>query len=153
MGAQSATRAAAAMFEQKGKELDDLAGTLQPGAGQVGAIFVIRGAVAGIDAFDHADTWARVMAGLVRSYGLDALDAVQGGNGFATPNPRAFLDAIGTAAVESFPAIGLGRDLRVSGKGIVGGSLVVDERVVHLVAFPAEGTIRPAVRRRTRQVH
>ncbi len=77
MGAASDTRAAAAMFEQKQHELDVFTRTLQPVEGQVGAIFAIRGVIAGLDAFDAPQTCVRVMAGLVRSYGLDALDTEQ----------------------------------------------------------------------------
>ena len=41
-----------------------------------------------------------------------------------------------TVPPERFPAIGLGEDVRISGSIIVGGGLVVDDKVIHLVAFP-----------------
>jgi hypothetical protein len=37
---------------------------------------------------------------------------------------------------ESFPAVGLGDDLRIESTVIAGGALVVDDRSVHLWAFP-----------------
>jgi len=40
---------------------------------QVGALFTIRGMIAGFDAFDHPRTWAQTVPKLLRSYGLDAL--------------------------------------------------------------------------------
>ena len=97
----------------------------------------MRGKVGGLDVFDHPETWAREMGGLVRSYGLDSLDP-------DLPSTRkvvtaaAFLEDIGRSVIEQFPALGLGADLRLHGTGVVGGALVVDDAVVHLVAFPAE---------------
>jgi hypothetical protein len=146
--ARSSTRAAAAMFDKMSDRLDAFTNELRPVEGQVGAVFAIRGAIVGLDAFDSPGTWARVMPGLVRSYGLDALDAAVGGSGFAKPDPALFLEAIGSAPLETFPAVGLGSDIRLGGELVVGGALVVDERVVHLVAFPKQEAVRPQTRRR-----
>jgi ARG/rhodanese/phosphatase superfamily protein len=148
LGASSSTRAAAAMFDKMRERLDAFTTELHPLEGQVGAVFAIRGAIAGLDAFDSARTWARVMPGLVRSYGLDALDAAIGGNGFAKPEPALFLDALGNAPLETFPAVGLGSDVRLGGDGVIGGALVVDDNVVHLLAFPKHDAVRPQTRRR-----
>ncbi len=50
-----------------------------------------------------------------------------------------FLDKIKSADAIAFPAIGLGKDLRLEGSGITGGALVVEDRCVHLCAFPVPG--------------
>ena len=76
-----------------------------------------------------------------------SLDLETGGTGFAKPDPARFLAAIGDAAVEAFPAVGLGTDLRLGGRGILGGSLLVADRVVHLLAFPAGAAARTTTRR------
>jgi hypothetical protein len=148
MGAVSNTRAAAAMFESARTGLETFAKELRPADGQVGAVFVIRGAIVGLDAFDSAQTWARVMPALVRSYGLDALDAGVRGNAFAKAEPHSFLQAVGEARLDVFPAIGLGSDVRVGGEAVVGGALVVDDRVVHILAFPKRDATRPKTSRR-----
>jgi hypothetical protein len=147
LGATSRTRAAAAMFDDARAQLDAFTSDLRPLERQVGAVFAIRGAIAGIDAFDSPTTWAKVMPGLVRSYGLDALDAGLGGDAFAKPDPGRFLQALGAAATETFAAIGVGTDVRLGGGGVVGGALVVADRLVHLLAFPATAASRPATRR------
>jgi hypothetical protein len=147
LGAASSTRAAAAMFDKMRERLDAFTTELHPLDSQVGAVFAIRGTIVGLDAFDSARTWARVMPGLVRSYGLDALDAAIGGNGFAKPDTHAFLDAIANAPLETFPAIGLGSDVRIGGDAVVGGALVVDGRVVHILAFPKHDAARPTTHR------
>ena len=148
LGAASSTRAAAAMFEKMGERLDAFTNALHPVEGQVGAVFAIRGAIAGLDAFESPDTWARAMPSLLRSYGLDALDTAVGGNGFARPDAHAFLQAIAGAPLETFPAVGLGSDVRLGGDTVVGGALVVDGRVVHLLAFPKHDAVQPQTRRR-----
>jgi hypothetical protein len=148
MGAVSNTRAAAAMFESARIGLETFAKELRPAAGQVGAVFVIRGAIVGLDAFDSPQTWARVMPALVCSYGLDALDAGVRGNAFGKPEPHSFLQAVGEAPLDVFPAIGLGSDVRVGGEAVVGGALVVDDRVVHILAFPKRDATRPKTSRR-----
>lgn len=147
MGAVSNTRAAAAMFETARSGLETFTNELRPAERQVGAVFVIRGAIVGLDAFDSPHTWARVMPALVRSYGLDALDAGVTGNAFAKPEPQGFLQAVGEAPLDAFPAIGLGSDVRVGGNAVVGGALVVDDRVVHILAFPKRDATRPKTRR------
>jgi hypothetical protein len=78
-------------------------------------------------------------AKLVRSYAVDALRV---GDGDGPPpdgaRVRAFLDAVATATVESYPAVGLGTTVRLSAGGLVGGGLVHDDRLVHLAAFAVE---------------
>ena len=146
--ARSSTAAAAAMYDQLRGALDRMIGSIAPLDQQVGAIFVIRGMIAGLDVFDHPRTWAQTMPKLMRSYGLDALDNGIGGDGFATPDPRRFLDAISRATCTAYPAVGAGRDLRFEGNGIIGAALETKNGVVHAVAFPAADVVRPTRSRR-----
>ena len=146
--ARSSTAAAAAMYDQLRGALDRMIGSIAPLDQQVGAIFVIRGMIAGLDVFDHPRTWAQTMPKLMRSYGLDALDNGVGGDGFATPDPRRFLDAISRATCTAYPAVGAGRDLRFEGNGIIGAALETKNGVVHAVAFPAADVVWPTRSRR-----
>lgn len=147
-GTRSVTSAAAAMYEQRRDGLDRIIASFRPLENQVGAVFAIRGAIAGFDAFDSPATWVRTMPKLLRSYGLDALDATIGGDGFATPDPRRFLETVSGASCKVYPAVGAGQDLRFEGGGIVGAALETDNGVVHAVAFPAADVHRPTMRRR-----
>jgi len=148
LGAFSATRAAAAMYEQRRKPLDEMIATLQPLEHQVGAVFIIRGMVAGMDVFDSPPTWRRTMPTLLRSYGLDALDTAIGGDGFAKPDPQRFLATVSDATCTVYQAVGEGRDLRFEGGGLIGAALESRMGVVHAVAFPAADVARPTARRR-----
>jgi hypothetical protein len=115
--------------------------------GQVGAVFLINGTIAGIDVFDIPETFIKAAAKLMRSYAVDALDtppetAAQAAQSEAAQAPRAeavraFLKKTAIASRTSFKAVGLGHDLRLDGDNVSGAALEVSERVVHLVAFPA----------------
>jgi hypothetical protein len=150
LGATSDTSAAAAMFEQRRASLDRFVETLQPVERQVGAVFAIRGRIAGLDAFDQPATWRRLMPKLLRSYGLDSVDHAVGGDGFSRPEPERFLKAASLTKVDVFPAVGLGQDLRFDDGDIVGGALTTDRGIVHVAVFPTRGPVRP---RTTRQRH
>ncbi len=136
MRAESATRAAAEMYEQSRAKLDAFIAHLEPLPRQAGALFTINGRVAGLDCFDSPATWRKSMRKLVQSYGLDALDRA-GEAGPATPAPPTrFMAALKRAQAERFKALGLGDDLRIDGRAIAGGGLLVDGTLIHLVAFP-----------------
>jgi hypothetical protein len=137
MRAESATRAAAAMYEASRARLDEFLEHLTALPRQAGALFTINGIVAGIDLFDCPATWQKSMRKLVESYGLDAVDHSGAPAPDAKPQPTRFLATLKEAPRKRFPAIGIGDDVRISGTTIAGGGLVVDGRLVHLVAFPA----------------
>ena len=146
MKAGSATQAAAARCPStRGRSWMSSSRSSRRCPGQAGAVFTINGIVAGLDVFDSPATWRKSMRKLVQSFGLDALDHAEArghvgastGGSDATPQPEVFLSALKQAARERFPAIGVGEDVRIAGDSIVGGGLVVDGKVVHLVAFPA----------------
>jgi len=137
MKAGSATHAAAAMYERSRSKLDAFLEELEAVPRQAGAVFTINGIVAGLDVFDSPATWRKSMRKLVQSFGLDALDNAGAPAADAKPQPEVFLSALKQASRDRFPAIGVGEDVRIAGDSIVGGGLVVDGKVVHLVAFPA----------------
>lgn len=137
--AESPTNAAAAMYEGSRAKLDEFIERLDAVPRQAGALFAINGVVAGLDVFDSRATWRKSMHKLVQSYGLDALDHSGAPVSSGKPQPKRFLSTLKKAARESFPAIGLGEDVRIKGSTIVGGGLVVDGKVLHLVAFPGSG--------------
>ena len=135
MAAHSDTRAAAAMYEKSRAQLDEFQGTLEALPRQVGAVFAINGAVAGLELFDSAATWRKSMRKIVESYGLDALDGMMERPARARRDPARFLASVAKASVDTFPAVGLGQDLRLKAPRLAGAALAVDEKVVHAIAF------------------
>lgn len=45
------------------------------------------------------------------------------------------LDRLAEADQRSYPAVGLGTDIRLTSSGVVGGALVVEDNCVHMAAF------------------
>lgn len=115
---------------------------------QAGALFCINGEVVGFDLFDSTETLASLLPKLVQSYALDAIDA--GGREVKAEKQSAVKlieDAL-NATVEQFPAVGEGDDLRLRGKRLSGGALLVDERIVHLSVFRLQENSRSGSNKR-----
>ena len=80
---------------------------------------------------------------LLRGYALDALDAERGrpdravwaDGGKSVALAERFLGALAGCRAQSYPAVGLGQDLRILGDGITGAALEVEGALVHLGAF------------------
>ena len=142
LGVESPTGAMEDIFTLHATFIDRCVEALRPVGGQCGALFLVGGRVVGLDLFDCAVTFRRLLSKLVRSVAVDALDA----RGTATPSSRVstplltkiaeqFLAVTAGAAVHTTEALGLGRDVRLSAPALSGAALHVDASVVHLSAF------------------
>ena len=135
LGYISPTHAIRDVYESQKNHIDDYLEGIQPEKGQIGAIFAINGCAAGVEIFDCAETLATYLPKIVRSYALDALANQTAVSGADESEAAQLLDSILELEAQSFPAVGLGEDLRVETAEICGGALVQDGRVVHLAAF------------------
>lgn len=139
MNAHSATEAMADIYESERPRLDGFEKAFRPLANQVGALFAINGQILGAELFDSDAAFKKLMGKLVGSYAMDAIEEPVGRPEPVSPaSITAFLERIKDSSSEAFPAVGEGQDLRLNGRGISGGALVADGRVVHLSAFAAE---------------
>jgi len=141
LSAPSRTQAMAAMYERHETDVEQFVTGLAPQPGQCGAIFAIGSRIVGCDLFDCPATFSKLLAKIVRSYALDAVDeaAAQPSTREAPPSSdaHAFLERVGSSGAALFPAVGLGEDARLQSPGIVGGALIVDGQIVHMSAFVA----------------
>ena len=136
---QSDTGAMADIYEQRRAGVDGHVQRLAAQAGQVGALFAIGDRIVGLDLFDSSATYAKLAPKLVRSYALDAVDLEESTQDrrAAIADVEAFLQRLEAADAESFPAVGLGEDLRAKGDRIGAAALVHNGAAVHLCAFVA----------------
>jgi hypothetical protein len=138
LGHTSRTSAMSEMFESRAGDVEQYVAAFKPVAGQAGAVFAINGRIAGLDLFDFAATWNKLMPKLVRSYALDAVDRGGEPAGKAESNsPEDFLAVVASLKTEQFDAVGEGRDLRLAGGSVHGAALLARDRIVHLNAFPS----------------
>jgi hypothetical protein len=135
----STTSASGDLFEEQSIYIEDYVKSFSPIMHQIGAVFALDGEVIGMELFDSAETFRKLFAKLVRSYGLDALSSRKGeGDDGPVPSKTevaAFLKSVADAKVSTFVGVGEGEDLRLEAEGLTGAALEVDERLVHLSAF------------------
>ena len=133
------TGAMSDIFESRRDQVEGYVKGVPEQQGQLGAVFVINGKIAGLDLFEHSEIFAGISAKLVRSY---AMDAIRQPANLAEVASReavmAFLRQIEAAKTRNYPAIGEGEDLRIEGSELLGGGLHARERLLHLCVFAAD---------------
>lgn len=138
------------------RNVQDLVDDLRCEEGQVGAAFLVRGALVGLDVVGSAETFRELYAKIVRSYAVEALRderntaPVPGAPPAKAPDlaaASAYVERIlGQLAIEtwqSHPSIGLGTDLRLASPAWDAAALAVQDELVHLAAFPRRQTGAP----------
>ena len=130
------TGAMADLFQHAEKDLEAYVQAFSAAPGQVGAIFALGGQVVGLEVLFSPDTFAKLLPKLIRSYALDTVE-IPGDHSPLPPSDSAvsFLRQVAAAEVWEFPAVGLGKTLRLQANGTVGVGLWAEEALVHLAAF------------------
>ena len=137
MSVASDTQAMSDIYESRGEKLGEYLTKFEKAAHQIGAMFEIDGVVAGLDLFNKETTLSWVLPKLVRSFALDAVEVSADQKTEASAERAAqFIGLTVEAALERFPAAGLGEDLRLTSRSVSGGALNVDGAIMHLYAFP-----------------
>lgn len=101
--------------------------------GAVGVVALVGGRAVCADVFDRSGTLRAYWPRLVRSYGLEALGAAEVEP--ALDSAARLLRRPLEASRSVFRSPGLGSDVRLSGNGVVGAALVVEDAVVHTALF------------------
>jgi hypothetical protein len=135
MNAQSSTESMSDIFDSYSKHLDEYEAAFPVNENQVGGLYSIGGKIAGVEYFDSRETYSGLHGKLIRSYAIDAMEMGQAVDQPKEEDPGEFLKNVVGCGVESFKAIGLGDDVRLDGRGVRGGALAYDERLIHLCAF------------------
>jgi len=130
------------IFDRYDDSVDKFCEAFRVTENQVGAVFAINGEIMGFEFFDASSTLKKVFPKIIQSYALDAIekqshDSTQHDrtNTIETKEAKEFLQRVGDCEFESYPAVGLGDDVRFSVKGLTGGGLINDNSVIHLCAF------------------
>ena len=135
--APSPTGAMAAIYDKERPSIDEYVKDFHLIDSQVGAIFMINGKVAGMDAFVRPDTFSKVFKKLLESYALDAIDWCEEGNEYKALKSEVtqFRKAADAAGSEGQAGVGLGTDFRIESRRVTGFGLVLNEKVLHLSVF------------------
>jgi hypothetical protein len=144
MAVHSRTAAMSDIYEQHINSIQNYVDAFTAVDGQVGAVFAVGRRIEGMELFDADRTFGELLAKIVRSYAIDAMERpLESVEPNLSAAPR-FVQRIKRAHAETYRAVGLGTDLRLRGHGIIAAGLIHEECIVHLAAFAA-----PAVYRRT----
>jgi hypothetical protein len=140
MKAGSPTQAMSAMYERHAISVEEHVRAFAWQERQAGVVFAIGGNPLGLDLLDHPAAMRRLFPKLVRSYALDALDAPREKTEAARREAASELLAR-VAQTQSFgqPALGLGKDIRLTSPSISGAALWAEDRYIHICAFSANG--------------
>ncbi|MBZ5537846.1 MAG: hypothetical protein LAO31_17975 [Acidobacteriia bacterium] len=142
MRVHSPTSAMDAMYETHTGDIEEFVRAFTAREDQVGALFAIDGKIVGFDVFDCTATLRYLLPKLARSYALDAIESSfsknQGDPALGSPTlaeAGEFLRSVVEARAETFPAVGEGVDVRLTGPAVTAAALVAEERLVHMSAF------------------
>lgn len=131
------------VFEAKRGDLEEYARHFGLVDGQQGILVTFAGRPAGLDIVPHAASYALLHEKLLRSYLMDAVLFAQDQEP-SKPDSRAaqgFVAKILGCSVERYASVGLGWDLRLTGKRMLASALEHDNCLVHLAAFPSDGVV------------
>jgi hypothetical protein len=143
MGTASPTQAMSAMYDNHAVSIDAYLRAFAWAERQAGVLFAIGPQTMGVDLLDHSETMRKAFPKLLRSYALDAVEAPR----LAPASPAAataFLACVRGAMPMTQPAVGMGKDIRLTGDGISGAALWAERRYIHLCAFTTNGSGAPA---------
>lgn len=169
LGRRSATSSMRDVLEQERATLDEFAAAFPLCEGQRGLLVAVDGKFVSLDWVSRPEAWARLHGRVVRSHALHghgAPESDRAGSNAAVPNTAgpgagvpaaagpsatvpddeaaaAFLKRAASAGLEARPSVGLGTDVRLEGKELLGAGLVCDEAVVHLYLVGDQGRGRP----------
>ena len=133
---RSTTGAMRDVYESRENDLKDYLEAFQCVPRQKGIFVMVNGAVTGFDVISFESAYEVIHPKLVKSYAMDALLSKSGKNGDpSVEKARAFVEETSRCEEKKFKSVGHGWDHRFEGKGLVGSSLVHQEKVIHLAFF------------------
>lgn len=140
-GVHSHTDAMSDLYHSERPKLDEYIGKFKPALGQVGAVFMINGRVAGMDCFGRDKTLDKIFSRLVESYAVDALDLYDPSREPAGSKAdlEGFVQNCREDQAEENPSVAMGVDCRVENDRVLGAALVYDNHLLHLSAFNMAG--------------
>jgi len=164
MEAPSPTGAMAAIYDKERPSIREYVKHFSLIDSQVGAIFMINGQVAGLDAFGKPGTFSKVFKKLLESYALDAIDCYDPDKEHKALKSEVtrFQKSALSADTEGRQSVGLGTDFRLDSKKVTGFALALEDQLLHVSIFtrpdgrnthPADSRIeRFSRRRRNRRI-
>lgn len=147
MNAESPSSASDAMYESATSRTNEFLKSFTHEPNQVGSVFLIDGAVSGLEVFATESTHKRMLQKLIRSYALDAIDSSMSRGTETKESSRKFskqhcVDAtkeftkrLRSSWTKRFDGVCVGENYRFKDDHLTGGALVHENQLLHLCAF------------------
>ncbi|MEM2368650.1 MAG: DUF6569 family protein [Candidatus Bathyarchaeia archaeon] len=143
--AQSPTGDETVIYERHRSTIEDLLRPMKPLENQVGALIAIGHEIAGLEVFDHPETWKIMHRKILSGYAADALETSEFGKPKALvtlSGAKAFVKSVVSSLEKAYvkpSPVGLGEHYLLDEREtLVGGfALVYNEVTLHLFSFPA----------------
>ena len=136
---RTVTGAMSDIYESKERDLKGYLDIFKYVPHQKGIFVMVNGRVAGLDVLSLESAYEAIHPKLVKSYAMDALIARSGRDSEpSVGKARSFVEEVAQCEEKKFKSVGHGWDFRFEGRGIVGSSLVHQEKVIHLAFFKAD---------------
>jgi hypothetical protein len=135
LGSASPSSALHQAYQDQETPLKKVEADVRAPEGCNGAAFVVAGRIAGADLFDSSEALRKYWPKLIRAYALDALEETTPAAPVSREAVRAWLETAAQAKSEPFKSPGLGYDVRLEGKELVGAGLVLEDHPVHVELF------------------
>ena len=124
------------IYESKEKDLKGYLEAFQYVPRQKGIFVMVNGAVTGFDVISLESAYEGIHPKLVKSYAMDAVLSKSGKNDEpSVEKARSFIEQASRCGEKKFKSVGHGWDHRFEGNGLVGSSLVYQEKIIHLAFF------------------
>lgn len=130
---RSSTGAHSDIFSAYRRQIDEMRGAFPLQPGQSGAVLVL-GARVCLDWVSRPDAFGRLYPKLLDGYLLDAFEPTAE----PTTDGPAFVSTLTSTEISRTPSPGLGTDLRLAGRGVLGSGLELDGELLQLSAFSSE---------------
>ena len=139
MATASPTGAMHDIYDQRRDRLTEMLNRVARREEQVGAVVAIGGEFTVLDHVSRSDVYAVLHGPLVQGYALDALECPEEMGSPSVAAAQEFATRVSEQRVSEHDGIGLGRDARFQGNGVVGAALVAGHELVQLTAFSDDG--------------
>ena len=137
--AHSHTGAMSDSYDMRRRDLDSYINAFPLHEKQRGCVVFLNGKIAGCELLSREKAYAQLHRKIIESYAIDALRERRPTADFPTKKrAMAFVKEVATWDTNKFKSVGLGDDFRLERGRSNGTALVVDDEVVHSVAFSSD---------------
>jgi len=135
-GVRSETAAMRDVFDGKKEELHGALDAFPSVSRQRGLVFVMEGAVLGLDLLSQSEAYSKIHEKLLKSYVVDALPRMTRRRRKPSRDTVSrFVAKVSRCCETNFPSVGLGTDYRYQRGAMCGSALIHDDTCVHAAFF------------------